>query len=109
MKMKHFVKSGCIFFLITLVFFFVACYDFEFVIQPDIAQLNSTFEVQIGVSIDSLEEGGIPHFGILLPVGWSVKDSIKYIGDVNGMFVFSQIMSDSLEILEPSLPGYYWW
>jgi hypothetical protein len=73
--------------LITAFLFFFGCYEFKVVDQPTEAYNNSSFDVNIIMGRDNdagndftigpdLIDTGL--VGILLPVGWTVKDSIYY-------------------------------
>ncbi|MHA2030407.1 MAG: hypothetical protein ACW99Q_13530, partial [Candidatus Kariarchaeaceae archaeon] len=73
--------------------------------QPDIADLNSHFEVFITTRLGTEENT----FGILLPIGWTVKDSIQWNGTNMGSWQYSKTLSDSVEKVEPAPNGYYWW
>ena len=103
-------KNKMFILLIFLFLFLITCkYYFDSVNQPDLVNHNSTFEVQITVRLEAEDKGGIPYFGIRLPNGWTVKDSISYNGILSGTFFYSAAMSDSMEIVDNSPAGYYWW
>lgn len=94
--------------LLTIVLF-TGCWDFLTVDQPDLANPNSYFDVPITISLTAEPDSGRGYFGILLPVGWTAKDSIVYSGIHNGIFIYSSSQSDSMENFEPAPSGYYWW
>jgi len=93
------------------------CWDFLTIGQPEFADPNSSFDVPITVSLtaaDTSDEGNTEsdkrgYFGIRLPLGWSVHDSIYFSGVINGLFTYSKDYSDSLEVYDKSAPGYSWW
>ena len=87
----------------------MGCWDFLSVDQPDIADPNSFFDVPITISLTAEPDSGRGYFGILLPSGWTAKDSIAYSGIHNGTFVYSSATSDSMANFHSTPPGYYWW
>jgi Secretion system C-terminal sorting domain len=133
-------KEGWITVLIAALFFFFGCYEFKVVNQPTDAYNNSSFEVNLILGRDndagndftltdgSLADSGL--VGILLPVGWTVKDSIyyeihtadslqdglgvwRYAGQdysSNGYIRYSaaetKMLTDSADVVPE---GYYWW
>ncbi|MFC2088855.1 T9SS type A sorting domain-containing protein [Calditrichota bacterium] len=108
--MKTFFNNKKIIAVFIFVLLFITCnYFFESVNQPDLATPNSTFDVEVVVRLEDENKGGLPYFGIRLPTGWTVKDSIQYSGILSGTLVYSAAMSDSMEIGHQSPPGYYWW
>jgi predicted outer membrane repeat protein len=109
--MKTILIKDKIFLLLVFFFlFFITCnYHFDSVNQPNAADPNSTFEVQITVRLEAEDRGGIPYFGIRLPVGWTIMDNISYTGVLSGTLVYSAEMSDSMEIVDNPPEGYYWW
>ena len=132
-------KEGWLTVLIVALFFFFGCYEFKVVDQPTEAYNNSSFDVSIimgrdadasndfTIGTDLIDTGLV---GILLPVGWTVKDSIYYeihAADSlpNGSGVMqhasqdfssqgyivhdaqqSQALTDSADVIPE---GYYWW
>ena len=58
---------------IIVLVFSRSCFEFKYITQPGNAFPNSTFEVEIGLAIDSTTWGGTMYFGVELPVGWTVK------------------------------------
>lgn len=95
--------------LVFSLFLLSGCYEFESINQPDYANPNSTFDVPITVKIEEGAHDITPYFGILLPNGWSVGDSISYSGSLDGTLIYSSEYSDSMEIKDPAPNGYYWW
>jgi predicted outer membrane repeat protein len=103
--------------------------------QPETAGLNSPFEVD--VSVAKYGPGGAeqilsriglqlpaglsdiaghlettPHrliFGIEMPLGWTVQDSITFTGDDEGFFIYSDFLSGEMTNTTPPASGYYWW
>lgn len=132
-------KEGWLTVLVAALFFFFGCYEFKVVDQPTEAYNNSSFDVSIimgrdadasndfTIGTDLIDTGLV---GILLPVGWTVKDSIYYeihaadsLPDGNGVMQHatedfssqgyiihdaqqSQALTDSADVVPE---GYYWW
>jgi len=99
-------------FIAAILLFIAGCYHFEYVNQPDVADLNSSFTVEICVQTeDPLQPGYYyPYFGIKLPDGWSVEDSIAFTyGDSTGTFVYSDSLVNLMNQIDPPETGYYWW
>ena len=111
-------------FLFAVSVIFVGCYEFRSIYQPEQAYINNYFDVQIVAqedaddgndwSVDGLQNIG--YFGVMLPDGWSVKDSIVYTivstdeATTNtGFLVFSADVSQTYEDSIPSIDGYHWW
>jgi predicted outer membrane repeat protein len=113
MKINLIKNKTFFLFILIIMLILICCYDFEIINQPTSANPNSTFDVPITVSVSP--DGGaedrdrIPYFGILLPVGWSVSDSITYEGIHRGKFIYSAAMSELMEVVDSSPDGYYWW
>jgi hypothetical protein len=117
------IKGLVIVFLFSMLFF-VGCYEWRNIIQPDSATINSYFDVFVSAQDDGnpdndwtnpdLVDYGL--FGVMLPDGWTVQDSIPFtIGCTNpeysnsGILVYSASRSQTLEDSIPSPDGYYWW
>jgi hypothetical protein len=117
------VKGLAVVFFFSSIFF-VGCYEWRRIIQPDSATINSYFDVFVSAQDDGspdndwtnadLVNNGI--FGVMIPDGWSVKDSIDYNivcteeGYSNsGILVHDAIYSQMLEDSIPSAEGYFWW
>jgi hypothetical protein len=62
----------------TLIFMLLltACYEFDFINQPYQADPDSFFDVQISVTKVYSNYGGTAYFGVMLPNGWTIVDSI---------------------------------
>jgi len=89
--------------------------------QPVLADPNSTFNVPITVVLNIIDTGaqkrvctpqkgsGKWYFGMRLPKGWAVEESISFLGALNGSFIYSSENSDSMDTYEKPHDGYYWW
>ena len=107
--------------------------------QPQVAEKYSSFEATVWVTGHVIYENGeanemiskigveLPqelltqnfpgnnrdenwlYFGIKLPQGWEVTDSIPFVGVDTGIFVYSDSLSAEMDTIEPPEPGYYWW
>jgi hypothetical protein len=120
----------------AVIFTWMGCFPphFESINQPESANLNSTFEVEICVedgysSVDkvlpqiglqlppSLKDLNNPGkdtpyrliFGVSIPLSWSVDDSISFTGIDEGIFAHSEFLSGEMTVQNPPPPGYYWW
>ena len=109
--------------LLVLAIFLAGCYEFTYVGQPTEAHTNSTFDVPLIAheddggndwTVSDLQDIGL--FGVMIPEGWSVKDSIfftiistdaQYNND--GYLVYDADNSQMLEDSIPSMDGYFWW
>ncbi|MBN2172969.1 MAG: right-handed parallel beta-helix repeat-containing protein [Bacteroidales bacterium] len=111
MKPKAFTKKMQTAIVIIVLALLSACFQFDFVIQPYSADLNSSFEVEVSViTTDGNGNNYIPYFGILLPDDWTVDDSIGFMFDtVPGVLVYSDSLSLEMDTLDPAPEGYYWW
>ena len=94
-----------------LFVFLTGCYHFDFVNQPYTADPNSFFTVEISVDItDNGSEQS--YFGILLPVGWTTGDSIKYFNAAtndSAFMVYSDSLSQAMTDIDLPPANYYWW
>ena len=103
--------------LITGIFLIISgCYDICYIIQPKIAHENSHFDVKIAVKFRQSEldweYGLFGILGILLPDGWTVKDSIKYNvtnSKQHGVFIFEKEVVSFIETRLTIPDGYHWW
>lgn len=111
MKRNLFILQKKFLYELILMLFFTACYEFSFVNQPGSAEINSTFQVQISVyTTDGDGQYYTPYFGIKLPEGWQVDDSVVFsYGTTIGWFVYSDSLSQAMSAIDPPQPGYYWW
>ena len=98
------IKTPAIAFLVFLMLF-CACYEFDFVNQPGLLVPNTAFEVHISVNTTSGYDGFlyyIPYFGVLLPEGWTVEDSIGFTSSINaGMFIYSDSLVQEMNLYDP--------
>jgi len=118
-----FVKGSLIVFLFTTLFF-VGCYEWQNIIQPDTATVNSYFDVFLSAHDDGnpdndwtnpdLVDYGL--FGVMLPNGWTVQDSIPFNivctdpeYSNSGILIYSTSRSQTLQDSIPAPPGYHWW
>jgi len=111
MKKQPFPFRLMIAFLLIGILCFTGCYYFDFVNQPFSAEPGSSFEVEISVTIGPETGGnGIPYFGILLPLGWTVNDSIVFhYENTFGMLVYSDSLTQAMYGIEPVPLFYHWW
>ena len=109
MKRLNFKNTIVVSFLVFL--FLTGCYEFNFVNQPYTADPNSSFEVQISV-IKETSSDSMVFFGVLLPIGWTIADSILYTNDITNetaYVVYSDTLSQQMSIIDPPGQNYYWW
>jgi uncharacterized protein YceK len=111
-------------FVISMVM--VGCYAFRTINQPSEGYTNSYFDVPIVAQRDAdpglddnawngkLEDIGL--FGVMLPNGWEVTDSIAYTivskgAGLNnsGYLLFDAGNSKTLQDSLPAPSGYHWW
>ena len=109
MKSILYKRKYMIFLLLSMLLIITCNYFFQSIEQPLSADPNSLFEAQIVVRLEAENQGGIPYFGICLPIGWSVMDSISYSGSFNGILIYSKELSDTMEAKDEAPDGYYWW
>ncbi|MBW6459544.1 MAG: DUF1565 domain-containing protein [Bacteroidales bacterium] len=121
----------------AIVLTWSACYPpyFESIEQPEEAELESSFPVDITVACDQdLSEAGrivsniglqLPDswdemttvlntnyrliFGIKLPLGWTVEDNFPFTGADTGIFSYSEPLSIEMNLTYPPGANYYWW
>ena len=103
---------------------FTGCYKFTTVIQPELAFINSFFDVFLVAKDDGnpdndwsnedLVDYGL--FGVMLPEGWTVDDNIPYTiictedgYDNSGVLVYDAAHSKTLMDSIPIPDGYFWW
>jgi len=105
---------------------FIGCYKFRSINQPGEGYTNSYFDVPIVAQRDddpglddaawtgTLEDIGL--FGVMVPDGWTVKDSIAYTiiskGEGlnnSGYLVYDAAHSSTLQDSLPAITGYHWW
>jgi predicted outer membrane repeat protein len=51
----------------------------------------------------------ILYLGFKLPIGWEVSDSICFVGDMNGIFTYSEKRTMEMEQIDPAEHDSYWW
>jgi hypothetical protein len=100
------------------------CYEWRTINQPESAPINSYFDVFLSAQGDGnpdndwtnpdLHDLGL--FGVMIPSGWSVQDSIPYTiictdpsYNNSGILVYSDARSQTLEDSIPPPLGYFWW
>ncbi len=101
---------------VSILILFVGCYEIETVVQPPIALTNSVVSPVITLSLGEVDStNAIPNFGIQLPIGWTLPDTVPFSGDLSGIFVYDSIISEYLcsdsavYPISGCMPGYYWW
>ncbi len=117
------VKGSVVVILFSFLFM-VGCYEWRTINQPDVAAVNSYFDVFLSAQDDGhpdndwtnpdLHDLGL--FGVMIPAGWSVQDSIPYTVvctdpsyNNSGILVYSTARSQTLQDSIPAAPGYFWW
>ena len=115
------IRNGLIVFALSIFLIFGGCYTIQYVIQPDVISPNSSFDVKIFVKLSGEYDyyDYYPAFGflgILLPEGWTVKDSVKYTEVLyqstnnSGYFRYNDDAVYFLKNFVSTPPiGYYWW
>jgi hypothetical protein len=115
--------AGLLFLISVLV---IGCYQFRSINQPGTGHTNSYFDVPIVAERDNdpgLTEDdwanilrNIGLFGVMIPDGWTVDDSIPYtIISKNatltnsGFLVYNAAHTQTLQDTIPAIPGYHWW
>lgn len=104
--------------------FFISCYEWRNIFQPDIVDINSSFDVWLSAQDDGNPDNDWTNpdnhdyglFGVMLPVGWTVEDNIQYYVvttepgyDNDGFLVYDADHSATLQDSLPAPFGYYWW
>jgi len=117
------VKSLVVVMLFSTLFW-VGCYEWRNIIQPDTATVNSYFDVFLSAQDDGNPDNDWTNpdlidyglLGILLPNGWTVQDSVHYSivctdpsYNNSGILLYSEARSQTLNDSIPAPPGYYWW
>ena len=110
--------------LLVSFLFFVGCYEWINIFQPEEVAVNSYFDVWLSAHDDGNPDNDwtnpdnhdIGLFGVMLPDGWTVQDSIPYFikttepgYDNNGIVIHNDEHSQTLTDSIPPPPGYYWW
>jgi len=88
-----------------------SCFRFESIEQPEVAEPNSTFEIDVSISFPDAQDNSYheSHYSILLPSEWNSEDSLFFSGTLSGVYLFSEELSDTMEIQDPAPVGYTWW
>lgn len=117
------VKALVVSFLFSALFM-VGCYEWRIIIQPESAPINSYFDVYLSAQDDgnpdndwsNADNVDIGLFGVMLPIGWSVQDSIPFnivctdpAYNNDGILVYSPWRSQTLQDSIPAPAGYFWW
>ena len=120
-KFTHLNGIRKILIVFTLSIFLIVggCYEISYIIQPDVVSPNSAFNVKICVQLTQGYEPtdyfpGYGILGILLPEGWTVKDSAEYLNNglnnQDGFLCYDESVVSFLESNADQPPaGYYWW
>ena len=98
--------------VLVFMFLLTGCYDFDFVNQPLTGDPNSFFDVQISVTVYGECEYEQALFGVLMPVGWTVDDTLLYQNTTTGdtcSMVYSGDYVQSMNYVDPPPVGYFWW
>jgi len=110
--------------LLFSVLFFIGCYEWTNILQPTDTDINSYFDVFLVAGDDGNPDNDwtnpdnhdIGLLGIMLPGGWTVRDSVEYhvitteAGyNNNGIMIYSAEHSQTLQDSIPAPWGYYWW
>ncbi len=110
-KKKYFIRVEVLV-ISSLLLFFIGCYHFSFVNQPHTAEPDSYFVSEISCNIDPGSGGDFytPYFGVLVPFGWTVNDSIVYSFNSSiGWFIYSDTLTQQMYGISPVPLGYNWW
>lgn len=103
------MKTSTLYLFLILLILLLSCYEIESINQPYTAELNSTFDVPITVTIGAEEPNIVPDFGILLPSGWSVNEPIEIKGAIETTLRYSANLSNVMQTIDPAPPDYTWW
>lgn len=127
MKKNYFSKknlrTGIIVSALGIILITVGCYEWKSIVQPAIANPNSSFEVKMTLQRPASEDpsadpiSAYAYLGIMLPDGWTVKDTIIFekLGQtpdqtVKDTVVFNAAHVDKLAADTMKVPeGYHWW
>jgi len=116
--------KGLIFTFVISSLFFAGCYEWSLIIQPESAPINSYFDPLLVAKDDGNPDNDwtnpdlhdIGLFGVMIPSGWSVQDSVPYTVictdpsyNNSGILVYSAARSQTLQDSIPAAPGYFWW
>lgn len=104
------IKSALIMLIATTLFW--GCPYLESVEQPALAETNSSFVTTLTISFeddDSQSYSGVGNLAIQIPLGWTIGEVVPYAGCSEGFFLFDSFITDSVNVLYPADPGYFWW
>lgn len=121
---KATLVKGLLLIFVFSSLFIVGCYEWRTINQPESAAINSFFDVFLSAQDDGnpdndwtnpdLHDLGL--FGVMIPDGWSVQDSIPYTVvctdpsyNNSGILVYSAARSQTLQDSIPAAQGYFWW
>jgi predicted outer membrane repeat protein len=112
-RMRKAVLAGMV-----LMLLFSACFEFESVEHSTCTLTNSSFIADVSILITD-QDGNYyyPYFGIKLPEGWIVEDSIVMVdmtfyplfADTLATFVHADSLVAKMDSIDPPAEGYYWW
>jgi hypothetical protein len=120
---KKNLRNGIMILFLGIILIIGGCYEWKSIIQPTTANPNSSFEVKMTLQRPASEEpsadpiSAYAYLGIILPDGWSVKDSIVFekLGQtaeqtVKDTVVFNAEHATKLTADTMKVPaGYHWW
>ncbi len=121
---KAFLVKGFVIAFLFSALFFVGCYEWHNIIQPESATINSYFDVFVSAHDDGNPDNDWTNpdlidyglFGVMIPEGWDVQDSIPFTivctdheYTNSGILVYNTAHSQTLEDSIPSPSGYFWW
>jgi len=97
--------------LLSLVIGLSNCYEFTSITQPEQVELDSTFTISVSIEASTHDYIGDSEslYSILLPSEWQPIDSFVYSGTDSGMYRYSSVRSDTMEMQDPAMDGYTWW
>ena len=116
--------KGLLFTFLFSLLFLIGCYEWSTINQPESAAINSFFDVSLIAKDDGNPDNDwtnedlhdIGLFGVMIPDGWSVQDSIPFTVictdpsyNNEGILVYSAARSQTLEDSIPAPSGYFWW
>lgn len=121
---KASLAKGLVAIFLFSALFMVGCYEWRIIIQPESAPVNSYFDVYLSAQDDGNPDNDWSNadlvdlglFGVMIPVGWSVQDSIPFTivctdpsYNNDGILVYSPWRSQTLQDSIPAPAGYFWW
>ena len=121
---KSSLVKGLLFVFVLSAIIFSGCYEWRTINQPEAAAINSYFDVYLSAQDDGNPDNDwtnedlhdIGLFGVLLPNGWTVGDSIPFTivctdpaYDNQGILIYDLARTATLQDSIPAPPGYHWW